>query len=291
MVPSKETETYNMHSLPTAILDVSPRVSAKSRMIEGTPGGLQTGQISGGGTQAAGKERQQPKRFGRKTAPEIDIEGGNLKVPDLTDGGKTVAVGRANKSGEQWWLQDKLASRVQLMDRKGETLKQLLESRRAARAEELAAKASELKAETEEETAEIEMELEWLSESFHRQNKKEMIRIDDELADWKRMIDKEQDSERKERLKVRCASLEANENAYLVQLRERYDQKRTELKEKRDALQATALQKLKEFKQRQTKELAMMGSMVKMHLQQIAQLKKADFSISLLSKQGGPGQV
>ena len=212
-------------------------------------------------------------------------------MPDLTDGGKTVAVGRANKSGEQWWLQDKLASRVQLMDRKGETLKQLLESRRAAQAEELAAKASELKAETEEETAEIEMELEWLSESFHRQNKKEMIRIDDELADWKRMIDKEQDSERKERLKVRCANFEAKENAYLDQLRERYDQKRTELKEKRDALQATALQKLKEFKQRQTKELAMMGSMVKMHLQQIAQLKKADFSISLLSKQGGPGQV
>ncbi len=193
--------------------------------------------------------------------------------------------------GEPDFNKEESKNAIEEMEKEVNDLKQLLESRRAARAEELAAKASELKAETEEETAEIEMELEWLSESFHRQNKKEMIRIDDELADWKRMIDKEQDSERKERLKVRCASLEANENAYLVQLRERYDQKRTELKEKRDALQATALQKLKEFKQRQTKELAMMGSMVKMHLQQIAQLKKADFSISLLSKQGGPGQV
>ncbi len=212
-------------------------------------------------------------------------------MPDLTDGGKTVAVGRANKSGEQWWLQDKLASRVQLMDRKGETLKQLLESRRAAQAEELAAKASELKAETEEAIAEIEMELKWLSESFCDENEEEMIRIDNELVRWKAMIDKEQDSERKERLKVRCANFEAKENAYLVQLRERYDQKRMELKEKRDALQAMARQKLKEFKQRQTKELAKMDSMVKMHLQQIAQLKKADYSISLLSKQGGPGQV
>jgi hypothetical protein len=290
-VLSKETETYNMHSPPTAILDVSPRVSAQSRTIEGIPGGLQTGQISGGSTQGADKERQQPKRFGRKTAPEMDIEGGNGKVPNLTNGGRTVAVGRAKKSEDQLWLQDKLAPRIPFIDQNGGALAQQTETRRAAQAEELATKASELKAETEKKKAEIERELKRLSESFSATYSREMLQIDDELAHLKGTVDKEQDSERKERLKIRRASYEERANAYLAKLQESYYRKRTELTNKLEALQDIAQQKLEEFEQRQTKELAEMDSMVKKQLQLIAQLKMIYSSISVLSNPDGPTQV
>jgi hypothetical protein len=166
-----------------------------------------------------------------------------------------------------------------------------METRRAAQAEELATKASELKAETEKKKAEIERELQRLSESFNAENIEEMLRFDDELTYWKRAIDKEQDSERRERLKVRGASYEQRQNAYLAKLQESYEHKRTELKEKRNAFQAMAQQKLEEFEQRQTKELAEMDIMVKKQLQLIAQLKMTYSSISALSNPDGPTQV